>query len=105
MSDSSNGFDAWTVYCEVWHELFPRDVKVGLSPAALAEFADRVPTARSETTSLNLLKDLRYELSRLMAGAPVDNARVCRLVDRINELPGILPPGPKPVPRGPKEVG
>jgi hypothetical protein len=45
---------------------------------------------------MKLLKDLRYELSRLMAGAPVDNHRIVRLVERINEEPCRKVPSPLP---------
>lgn len=43
---------------------------------------------------VKLLKDLRYEFSRLLAGAPVDRARIALLIDRINEEPCCKLPEP-----------
>lgn len=45
-------FDAWTLYAEVFHELFPgQPHNLTLSPAAIAEFADRVMRLHATTGS------------------------------------------------------
>lgn len=46
----SGHFDAWALYCEIWHECFPRSaLQPTLSVAVLGIFADRLLAAPSET--------------------------------------------------------
>lgn len=39
--------DAWTMYCEIFRELFPNDGAPVLSIATLEEFAERVARSKS----------------------------------------------------------
>lgn len=52
----ARSLDAWTIYCEVFHEMFGENATLELSPAVLMEFVDRVkaqilsvPSARKST--------------------------------------------------------
>lgn len=60
--------DAWDLYCKVWHECFPREVQVGISPAALALFADRL--AFSSTSNHSELADKLEALAGKVTEGP-----------------------------------